>query len=248
MLRTVIVFVFVAGLAVAAEPAADGFVPLFNGKDLSGWKVPPGDNGHWKVVDGVIDYDARSESKERDKSLWSDRNFKDFVLRLDWRLKTDEPGYLNPRMKQILPDGSHKKTPDGKDDDLTREPRPAAPERAEDKPHRPDRPDTTTPPADDATPPQDDPPVDDDAARPPPEDPSPAPDPSDPGTGTGNPGDPGDDDPGDDPGDDDGWHGGDRAGATTQPGWDHGRGHGRGHGRHGGHHDAPRPAAAPRDA
>jgi hypothetical protein len=121
MLRTVIVFVFVAGLAVAAEPAADGFVPLFNGKDLTGWKVPLGDNGHWKVVDGVIDYDARSESKERDKSLWTERSFKDFVLRLDWRLKTDEPGYLNPRMKQILPDGSHKKKADGTDDDLTME-------------------------------------------------------------------------------------------------------------------------------
>ena len=36
----------------------DGFVSLFNGRDLSGWKVPAGDNGHWKVVDGVIDYDA----------------------------------------------------------------------------------------------------------------------------------------------------------------------------------------------
>src|SRR5262249_8379613 len=33
-----------------------GFVALFNGRDLSGWKVPEGDGGHWKVVDGVIDY------------------------------------------------------------------------------------------------------------------------------------------------------------------------------------------------
>ena len=30
---------------------------VFNGKDLQGWKVPVGDNGHWKVIDGVIDYD-----------------------------------------------------------------------------------------------------------------------------------------------------------------------------------------------
>src|SRR5438105_723905 len=35
-----------------------GFVTLFNGRDLSGWTVPEGDNGHWKVLDGVIDYDA----------------------------------------------------------------------------------------------------------------------------------------------------------------------------------------------
>ena len=48
-----------ASFASAAEAPA-GFTPLFNGKDLSGWKVPAGDNGHWKVLDGVIDYDARS--------------------------------------------------------------------------------------------------------------------------------------------------------------------------------------------
>ena len=57
-------------LLIAAPTAADppsGFTPLFNGRDLTGWKVPAGDNGHWKVVDGAIDYDARSESKERDR-------------------------------------------------------------------------------------------------------------------------------------------------------------------------------------
>jgi hypothetical protein len=108
------------GLAANAEAPPSGFVALFNGKDLTGWKVPAGDNGHWKVVDGLIDYDARSESKVADKSLWTDKSFKDFVLRADWRLKT-EPGFMNPRVKQIQPDGSHKKKPDGKDDDLTLE-------------------------------------------------------------------------------------------------------------------------------
>jgi hypothetical protein len=32
-----------------------GYVPLFSGLDLRGWKVPAGDNGHWKVVKEVID-------------------------------------------------------------------------------------------------------------------------------------------------------------------------------------------------
>lgn len=112
----------VLGLGLASHAAdADGFVSLFNGRDLSGWKVPPGDNGHWKVVNGVIDYDARSESPERDKSMFSEKSFKDFILKVDWRLKTDEPGYMNPNVKQILPDGSHKKGPDGKDANLTLE-------------------------------------------------------------------------------------------------------------------------------
>src|SRR5437870_4153952 len=58
-------------IAAAAEQAPAGFTSLFNGRDLTGWKAPEGDNGHWKVVDGAIDYDAGSESKA-DKNLWSD--------------------------------------------------------------------------------------------------------------------------------------------------------------------------------
>src|SRR5262249_16752263 len=32
----------------------DGWVELFNGKDLTGWKVYPKGTGKWKVEDGVI--------------------------------------------------------------------------------------------------------------------------------------------------------------------------------------------------
>jgi 3-keto-disaccharide hydrolase len=111
----------VLGLGLASRAAdADGFVSLFNGRDLSGWKIPEGDNGHWKVVNGVIDYDARSEASG-EKSLYSERSFKDFILKVDWWLKTEEPGYMNPNVKQILPDGSHKKGPDGKDANITLE-------------------------------------------------------------------------------------------------------------------------------
>jgi hypothetical protein len=103
--------VLLASLAWA-DDAPEGFVSLFNGKDLAGWKVPPGDNGHWKVKDGVIDYDARSESTG-DKSLWSDKAYRDFVLKIDWRLKT-EPGFKHT-VPIILPNGSHKKDENGKE-------------------------------------------------------------------------------------------------------------------------------------
>jgi hypothetical protein len=86
------------------EPPA-GFVPLFNGHDLSGWKVPEGDGGHWKVIDGTIDYDADSQAHGRDKSLWTEREFADYVLLIDWRLK--EAPYINPNVPYILPDGTH---------------------------------------------------------------------------------------------------------------------------------------------
>jgi hypothetical protein len=106
-----------AGLAVtviaaSAQIAPPGFTSLFNGKDFTGWKVPAGDNGHWRIVEGVIDYDARSEAAG-DKSLWSEREFGDFELLVDWRLK--EAPYLNPNVPIILPDGTHKKGPDGKE-------------------------------------------------------------------------------------------------------------------------------------
>lgn len=120
MLRTTLLtagLMLAATVLIAADNAPpEGFMSLFNGKDLSGWKVPEGDNGHWKVVDGVIDYDAKSEAKG-DKNLWSEKNYKDFVLRLDWRIKP-EPGFMNKNVPVILPDGSHKKDASGKEERL----------------------------------------------------------------------------------------------------------------------------------
>ena len=63
-----------------------GFTKIFNGKDLTGWVAPVGDNGHWSVIDGVIDYDARSEASG-DKNLWTEKEYKDFCLHIEWRFK-----------------------------------------------------------------------------------------------------------------------------------------------------------------
>jgi type 1 glutamine amidotransferase len=103
----------VASLAQGADNTApEGFVSLFNGKDLTGWKVPDGDDGHWKVVDGVIDYDAGSKAKGS-KDLWSDREYGDFVLQVDWRLK--EAPFINKNVYYVLPDGTHGKDIHGKE-------------------------------------------------------------------------------------------------------------------------------------
>jgi hypothetical protein len=103
----VVLFVTASAVDLSAkdQEPAEGFASLFNGQDLTGWKIPEGDNGHWKVVDGVIDYDARSEAK-KDKSLWTEKSFGDFILRIDWRFKL-EPAYKNKDVPIILPDGSH---------------------------------------------------------------------------------------------------------------------------------------------
>lgn len=102
-----------AAFASTASAAADApdFTPLFNGTSFDGWIVPSGDNGHWKIAGGVIDYDAQSEAPG-DKNLWSKREFSDFVLRVEWRIK--ETPYINPRVHYILPDGTHARDTKGK--------------------------------------------------------------------------------------------------------------------------------------
>lgn len=100
-----------AGFAAVASAAENGaWRSLFNGKDLTGWKVPEGDKGHWKVVDGVIDYDASSEAA-KSKDLWTAEQFGDFELEIEWRIKETKGEYA---ARIILPDGSYKLGPDGK--------------------------------------------------------------------------------------------------------------------------------------
>jgi len=103
-------------LPAAADRPPPGFISLFNQRDLSGWMVPTGDNGHWKVLGGVIDYDAESEAPG-DKNLWTEREFGDFELHVEWRIK-DTP-FLNQNAPYILPDGSHGRDRFGKEVRLT---------------------------------------------------------------------------------------------------------------------------------
>lgn len=111
-IRLIVACGLLLGVAGVASAAADGpWRSLFNGKDLTGWKVPQGDNGHWKVVDGVIDYDASSEAPGKDKNLWTVEEFGDFELEIEWRIKEVHGEYPS---RIILPDGSYKLGPDGK--------------------------------------------------------------------------------------------------------------------------------------
>jgi hypothetical protein len=112
LIYSALVFFFSAAAQTADQQIPEGFVSLFNGRNFAGWKVPEGDNGHWKVIDGVIDYDAESQG-QGDKSLWTDREFGNFVLRIDWRIK--ETPYVNPNVPYILPDGTHARDVHGKE-------------------------------------------------------------------------------------------------------------------------------------
>lgn len=97
-------------LAFSEGEIEDGFTSIFNGKDLSGWKIPEGDNGHWKVVDGTIDYDSATEATG-DKNLWTEKEYGDFILKIEWRIKRTSGLYDVP---VVLQDGSYLKDATGK--------------------------------------------------------------------------------------------------------------------------------------
>lgn len=113
MKRLLAVFsILVFVLNANAQEIPEGYTSLFNGKDFSEWIVPIGDNGHWKIVDGVIDYDAESEAKGN-KNLMSGKIYKDFELYVDWRIK--ETPWVNENVPFILPSGLHKLDENGKE-------------------------------------------------------------------------------------------------------------------------------------
>ncbi len=73
--------VFSAGFAIASEAGEEGFVSLFNGKDLTGWD---GDPRLWSVEDGVIVGRTTPETKITHNTFlfWRQGEVDDFELRL----------------------------------------------------------------------------------------------------------------------------------------------------------------------
>lgn len=70
--------------ACFAAPDDREFTTLFNGRDLTGWKYsgPVGKNNAWQVENGVLKNDLRPGKSAND--LFTDRNFSDFTLRLEF--------------------------------------------------------------------------------------------------------------------------------------------------------------------
>ena len=93
---------------VVAEKDA-GFRSLYNGLDLRGWKQETGHKGHWQAKDWILDYDGKSEAG--DKNLWTEKEFGNFALIVDWRLPA-EPKIDN--VPVVLPDGSEAADSQGK--------------------------------------------------------------------------------------------------------------------------------------
>ena len=118
----------------AGDAAPEGFSTLFNGRDLAGWRELPegtrrvqgtgryasgspraGHSGtaaresrlpqHWQTSNGALEHDGKAGD------LWTEREFGDFVLRLDWRW-ADVPVWEN--FPLISQDGNEEIGADGK--------------------------------------------------------------------------------------------------------------------------------------
>src|SRR5262249_24809872 len=72
----------VLAATLAAPSDEDGFVPLFNGKDLAGWKKYDSKADLWAVEDKLIVCTGKGGGW-----LGTDRDYANFVLRLEYRLK-----------------------------------------------------------------------------------------------------------------------------------------------------------------
>ena len=74
-----------------------GFVPLFNGKDFTGWRTHPSPPGNWPVEKGIL-----TGSSDGVSHLYTDRgDYTNFHLRLDAPINVGgefkAPGYVSPR-------------------------------------------------------------------------------------------------------------------------------------------------------
>src|SRR5581483_10065228 len=76
-----------ANVVLRRAPAEPGVVPLFNGRDLAGWKYHPTQLGDWTVEGGVL------VGRGRKSHLFTDRgDFADFHLRFEAKVNQDGDG------------------------------------------------------------------------------------------------------------------------------------------------------------
>jgi hypothetical protein len=82
-----------------AGDSSEGWVSIFNGKDLTGWD---GDPRFWSVKDGAIRGETTPENPTRGNTfiVWRDGELKDFELKIKFRLLSGNSG-VQYRSKEV---------------------------------------------------------------------------------------------------------------------------------------------------
>ncbi len=89
-----------------------GFQSLYNGLDLRGWKQALGNDDHWQSKNWILDYDGKSSAEGENKHLWTEKEYSNFILIVDWR-QADKPVLQN--VPVILPNGDQALDEKGKE-------------------------------------------------------------------------------------------------------------------------------------
>lgn len=81
------VLVACSACGCSAAPGSSELKPIFNGRDLTGWKVPD-PNLHWSVRQGVLV--AQSDPERKGSYLWTEKSYGDFDLEFDLRMTGED--------------------------------------------------------------------------------------------------------------------------------------------------------------
>lgn len=98
-IRNVRVRTYKAGAEHVPVPP-EGFKSLFNGKDLKGWRVHPRIKEYWSIEDGVLK--SHRLLKEWGADLTTEKEYRDFVLMLDFRMPTISDSGIN--FRRLIPE------------------------------------------------------------------------------------------------------------------------------------------------
>jgi len=87
---------------------AAGFIRIFDGQALSGWKPEKDGDSSWSASNDILKHDGASKTAGQ---LWTEKEYGDFTLVFDWRWSGTGPLMKRP---VIGPDGNPKTGADGK--------------------------------------------------------------------------------------------------------------------------------------
>jgi hypothetical protein len=145
---------FASGASAADNTPPEGFVALFNGKDLTGWKglVSP-DKGpparakmspeelareqqkaddfmraHWKVEDGALVFDGKGQS------LCTAKDYGDFEMLVDWKIKENGDSGIYLRGTPQVQIWDPARNPVGSGGLYNNQKNPSTPDKVADKP------------------------------------------------------------------------------------------------------------------
>lgn len=109
MKKNLLAFTLSLAVLVTIQAADDaGYKPLFNGKDLSGWKLrDPNGHNSWKVENGILKNTVNQG--EHGTDLLTDQKFQNFTVKYEYLVPNDSNSgfYLRGRYEiQILGDYS----------------------------------------------------------------------------------------------------------------------------------------------